>query len=281
MTNVLDCPRALGALFTRYRRPLILFAAIALLLGEPCAQASAHPSLKRAIWNGVHHHVSALWSGSEEVGINQNLRTVSAEEWARVLGALKAQIASEYSPLLEKLYDLRAQILPFYPDAVLYEGRVDSSAGLPQRFVFLRHPQGFTLLTGDAKPIHDLNAILPPRLDTEARVKAYLRFFCSALQDQAGTTFLIVEQPDELPWNALADTTLRQQVAQQLTPLMPRQREGGGWRAEGTMVYWKKLYHTTFEVLPKGEVHLLSDNQKTDVLPLQSPLLLVNVAPTR
>lgn len=287
----------------RHRLFLVLLVALALLLTEHSASAESRIAWKRALWGHiVWKLISPFLPASPSLW-----RDVPAEERARVLGALKARPATEYGAILDQLSDLRAQELPFYPDAVLYEGRVEGAPASRNRFAFVRHPQGYTVLTGEAEPIYALNASAPLHLDTEPQAKAYLRFFCAALETNEGDTFTVVEQPDELPWKDWSTPDrpdverplrnynspfpvdqetrqrlerevkqamkhkLGQDVAQKLKPLALQRGDGDLWLAEGTILYRNMLYDIKFEIAPDGQATMLSDQQQSAELPVQSP----------
>lgn len=282
------------------RLPLALLVALALLLAGHSANAESRIAWKRIFSSYV---VSKLMSPFVAASSGA-WRDVPAEERARVLGETKTGVAAEYRATLDRLSDLRAQELPFYPDAVLYEGRIENGSGFYDRFAFVRHPQGFTVLTGEAEPIYALNASAPLRLDTESRTKAYLYFFCYALETNEGDTFTVVEHLDDLPWRdppapdrsevgrPLAgvvdvappfprDQEMDQKVERmlrsvmvdkkKLKPLALHRGDGDLWLAEGTILYRNMLYDIKFEIAPDGQVKMLSDRQQSAELPVQSP----------
>jgi hypothetical protein len=283
----------------RCRLFLTLLVALALLLTGHSASAESRSAWTRIVWSNVVSRLINLFAPDSSIA----WRDVPADERARVLGALKTRRDTEYRAILDRLSDLRAQELPFYPDAVLYEGRIENGSGFYDRFAFIRHPQGFTVLTGEAEPIYALNASAPLRLDTEPRAQAYLHFFSYALETSEGDTFTIVEQWDDLPWRSSPSSApdrsdveepLRHYYSgfgvdqkmspaveriqrsfwvdeRKLKPLALRRDDDNLWRAEGTILHRNILYDIQFKIAPDGQVKMLFDQQQSAELPVQSP----------
>ena len=177
--------------------------------------------------------------------------------------------ATDYADTINKLTTLRALELPFYAEAVLYEGEVERAPGQYGVFAFIHHQRGFTVLTGKSEPIHALNASAPIRLDTAQQAEAYLRFFCAAVQSN-DSTFRIVERPDDLHWSADAPQAMRRAAESALQPLAIRKADGNVWRAEGTVLYGSMLFAASFVVKPDGTVEIADDQPKGADLSIQT-----------
>lgn len=168
--------------------------------------------------------------------------------------------------LLADIRQIRSLPLPFYQDAFLLEARGLDADGRPFTLNVVAHPKGGMTLDGTSPPIHELNAVLPVRLDTEEQAKAYLRFFTSGIQAELGP-FIIVEKTSDLWWKSDCDTTeSRAMLGLKLRPLEITKAPQGGWNAESTMVYSNVLFNTTMRVAATGVVEMNED------LPLQTDL---------
>ena len=200
-------------------------------------------------------------------------RWVPAFGQKRVFDKLKLEHTLEDPGLLNRLSNLYALELPFYPYAVLYEGEVEtaiSCKGRQGRFAFIRCRQRFTVLDGNSQPIQALNAFAPLRLEIAAQALAYLRFHCAAIQRKAGT-FRIVEQLGDLHWPAATDATLRTVTEQALKPLVIHSAPNNTWRAEGAVLCGKRLHVISWRIMKNGQIDIIDDQPQGVELPIASP----------
>jgi hypothetical protein len=195
-------------------------------------------------------------------------RAVSASEQARILAELRNH-APQHASIIQRIARLRALELPFYRDAALYEGEIDKGRGHAGLFTFIRHSGGITLLDGTSPPIHELNRTAPLLLDTRQQATAYLRFFCAAIQGDAGT-FKIVERPTDLDWSTEAPTTMRREAETALQPLAISRGSGNAWRAEATILYSDTLFVASFLVNGDGAVNMIDDRSESGPLPVKT-----------
>lgn len=166
---------------------------------------------------------------------------------------------------------IRARPVGFYPGWHLAECLV-RFPGQPDLllFSFLYRPArrsddkgAFVLLDGTSPPIHELNATGAIRLDTDARRRDYLRFFCAHVWGEEGP-FTLVETLDELPSEGLEEST-------EIFPVRSREVEGEGRQDaspyQAVVWYGGHLFQADFWVLHSGMVEMEDDTPIQELQP--------------
>lgn len=195
-------------------------------------------------------------------------RTLSGEEARRAFFQLFLGMRSHFD-LLGDIRQLRALSLPFYANATLVEARGWDTWGHPLVLNAVVRADNVVALDGTSIPIHDLNAVQAPTLESEEQAKAYLRFFTGAIQSKEGP-FQIVEKPSDLWWNAGQRNCQRDPVFTGMLEPLAAQRDGqGGWNANATMVHSNVLFKIKLHVDPKGLVEMREDQPLRVDLPIR------------
>jgi hypothetical protein len=226
-------------------------------------QEPNHPVQEQLV-DGVEHasltDMPAILSGE--------WRTLSGEEARRAFFQLFLGMRSHFD-LLGDIRQLRALSLPFYANATLVEARGWDTWGHPLVLNAVVRTEDVVALDGTSIPIHDLNAVQAPTLESEEQAKAYLRFFTGAIQGKEGP-FQIVEKPSDLWWNAGERNCQRDPVFTGMLEPLAAQRDGqGGWNANATMVYSDVLFKIKLHVDPKGMVEMGEDQPLRVGLPIR------------
>lgn len=195
-------------------------------------------------------------------------RTLSAEEARRAFFQLFLGMRSHFD-LLGDIRQLRALSLPFYANATLVEARGWDTWGHPLVLNAVVRSHDVVALDGTSIPIHDMNAVQAPTLESEEQAKAYLRFFTGTIQGKEGP-FQIVEKPSDIWWNVGEQSCPQDQVfTGTLEPLAAQQDGQGGWNATATMVHSNVLFKIKLHVDPKGLVEMREDQPIRVDLPIR------------
>ena len=199
---------------------------------------------------------------------------ISDEEAAVLLAQLEALRKSSSQTPLSTSHDLLAMRtidLPFYADRVLIEALLaskDQEQKAILSFVLPKvgdtgddngHSDALVVLDGTSVPIHGLNASVPISLGGAAQALAYLRFFCGFLWGDDGG-FWAVERIQDLPWSGDADQGLKTAAAADLRPLEIESETQDAFRAKGSVLYDRHIYHAEFEIEKEGIIQMFHDD---------------------
>ena len=125
-------------------------------------------------------------------------------------------------------------------------------------------------LNGKSSPIHQANFDIPLNIKDLAGAAAYLRFFCTFIQDQS--SWLIVESMNEIPWIEGVPLEAKQVVQGKLRPLKVWREEGDdkNWYATATVSYSNAIFYAKFRIEDTGMVHMLDDSAVIANLPVNN-----------
>lgn len=194
--------------------------------------------------------------------------TLTGEEARKAFYQLFLGVSSHFD-LLGDIRQIRALPLPFYTGSTLVEARGWDVWGRPLIINVVVRPNDVIAMDGTSIPIHGMNTVQAPILDSEEQAKAYLRFFTSGIQGKEGA-FQIVEKPTE-PWWRSDQSSCNQDAtfAQDLKPLTVQRDGQGGWNATTTMIYSDVLFKAKIHVDPQGMMRMTDDQPVRADLPIR------------
>lgn len=192
-------------------------------------------------------------------------------DWREPPSSLAAALRDRLTGVRTRVFDpdwagtlenLRLAALPFWPDWTAGEAMLRDGAGV-RVTSFLFGPYGVHLMTGAAGLIHDINDRCGVLLDTEARQRAYLHFFTSAVRGDEGP-FYLVDADARL--QALTGKAPKGKAKGLAAPVRSRLEDGRGLH-DAVVFYGQGLYRSTFAVTPDGQVSMEDDEMVTDEQP--------------
>ncbi len=151
---------------------------------------------------------------------------------------------------------MRSLPLAFYPGCFLVEGLARYSVHAAGVFRMIVGPDELRILDGTSPPIHEVNA-RALRLPNGAATDQYLRFFCGAIQGDAGP-FGLVEDMGMLTINPALGAEDLARVRAAVRPLKRRRGAGGDVHA-AAIVHGTALFRSRLKVQPDGMVEMISD----------------------
>lgn len=169
----------------------------------------------------------------------------------------------------KRVLSLRTAELTFYPGFHLYEIIQPQRFGLGLKVrSFLLKAGGLsddvgakpTLLNGTSPPIHEHNAKAPPEFDTTTQRLDYLKFFCWYVTGEEGG-FIVVEEPDDLVWNATETIDAHPAIPALVAPAVDKGRkDDGDFAFDVTICYARHLFKAQMVVKPGGMVEMTDDD---------------------
>lgn len=174
-------------------------------------------------------------------------------EWQDVPPTEAAKLISEVNAtasyvLPEGKTLVRVASVPFYDDYKFYS-MADTTLPAPnERFMFYK-PGDLSLLNWTNEPIYKVNDKAPIKLDRKT-VLPYAKFFFHYVRGQLGR-FIIVENPEEVPWLPEANAEEKQKVNERLIPIAYK---GIGrdnlYTLTATVVFKNALFRTDIKIAP-------------------------------
>lgn len=154
--------------------------------------------------------------------------------------------------------------LSFYPNWMLVEALFLLDNGNKAIIAFLQHQSDEpVLLMGQSAPIHQLNQRGLLNLDSEQKVRDYLRFFCAYVWGEEGPFFIIESE------KALRGATLLSPV--KLVGASVKRDKQEDWTCVALIRYADGLYRAELHVKPDGNV-VMSDDELLAEIKEQTPV---------
>lgn len=199
-----------------------------------------------------------------EIDIGWPCRPIIPGVWCDVPSSISAAIAAEgarrgdmRTMLPSPIERMRSLPLGFYPGWFLVEGLARYTINAAGVFRMLIGPDELLLLDGTSPPIHELN-IRVLRLENNAAMDQYLRFFCGVVHGDAGP-FSIVERMEMLTLNPALGAEAAERVKVAVQPVMRCKGDDVDVRS-AAVVYGAALFRSRFKVRPSGMVEMLDDD---------------------
>lgn len=165
------------------------------------------------------------------------------------------------SPVYSEITSVNQQKLTCYKGFMLSQIELpwswDSRAKVAS---FLHSTNRVVLLTGNSKPLHDLNKEIGLHLQDEQTAVEYLRLFCAYVWGEDGA-FVLIEKAHALP-GAFRDTRIHPVQASKQKISIP----GDVYYFDAFVKYGAFLFKATFEVRADGWVEMLDNEPEESVV---------------
>jgi hypothetical protein len=197
--------------------------------------------------------------------------------WTLGLAEQDEEVSRLPPQAMKKIGDLivlrvRQLRLDCYEDGWLWEMEVRRPDGRTAIFTYIRQKGRFTELTGEARPLHELNDSAPLKTHTADRAAAYLLLFSTAIQNSCGR-FIILQDVNSLHWLRDVPASSKGEIARSIRPMI-MVGERGNWIAKATMQYSDAIYYVEMRLRRSGQVEMLTDDPFKGDVPIMAEYFL-------